>query len=120
MDVATSMPAARNCQRCGRILTAAVSIAKGYGPGCRARIRAAAAASAALRDFTVSQIDRARELIADLGIVPSGFAGVFRTVSSTGQEYYLTSPSGCNCRAGLNGRRCYHRAAVIAFTGKAA
>lgn len=82
------------------------SAAAGLGPGCRARIRAAAL-SEALRAYTAEQISKALELIAGKGIVVSGVAGVFRTVSSDGTAYYLTAASGqCNCRAGLNGRRC--------------
>ncbi len=63
------------CLRCGRALSATASVRTGYGPGCRARIRAAAVADA-LRDFTAAQVDKARELIADGAIVPTGFARV--------------------------------------------
>jgi len=100
------------CQRCGRRLRAAQSVAASLGPGCRARIRAAAL-SDALRAWTGQQIDKALELITDKGIVRAGMAGVFRTVSSDGQSCYLSAATGCNCRAGLNGRRCYHTAAVV-------
>jgi hypothetical protein len=102
-----------HCMRCGRNLRAAASVAAGFGPGCRARIRAAAM-TVAVKDFSQAQVDKARELIADKGIIRTGFAGVFRTVSSDGAAYYLTAASGqCNCRAGLNGRRCYHVAAAV-------
>jgi len=109
------------CLRCHRILQAQKSLSEGYGPGCRARIRAAAMAEA-LRDFTATQVDKARELIGDKGIVRTGFAGVFRVVSTDGSAYYLTAATGqCNCRAGLNGRRCYHvAAAVMVQAGRAA
>ena len=111
----------RKCLRCGRTLRAAQSVAEGYGRGCKARIRAAALA-AALRDFTTAQIDKARELIADGGMVPAGFARVWRTVSTDGSAYYLSAPETCNCRGALYGRRCYHSAAatILATTRKAA
>ena len=109
------------CLRCHRPLRAARSIKAAYGPGCRARIRAAALA-AALRDFTTAQIDKARELIADGGMVPTGFARVWRTVSTDGSAYYLSAPEACNCTGGRFGRRCYHSAAatILATTRKAA
>jgi len=109
------------CLRCHRILRAQRSLAAGYGPGCRARIRAAALTEA-LRDFSAAQLEKARELVADKGVIRTGFAGVFRTVSTDGASYYLTAATGqCNCRAGLNGRRCYHvAAAVMMQAGRAA
>ena len=109
------------CLRCGRSLRASASITAGYGPVCRARIRAAQLA-AALRDFTADQAAKARELIADAGLVPTRHAGVYRAVSSDGTSTYLTHPAGCSCPAGLRGRRCYHMAAarVLTATGKAA
>lgn len=100
-----------NCLRCGRALRSAAGISQGFGPVCRARLIAAAAVTS-LADFTRAQQDKAADLIGDKGIVPTGHAGVWRTVSSNGQAFYLTAPEACNCPAGLNGRRCYHSAAA--------
>jgi hypothetical protein len=108
------------CLRCGRRLTAAASIKALYGRGCRAIIRAAAIA-AAVRDFAAAQVDKARELIADGGLVATSRAGVFHAVASNGVDRYLTHEAACNCPAGLKARRCYHVAAVLIITaGKAA
>jgi hypothetical protein len=74
---------------------------------CRARIRAAALAEA-VKDFTQAQVDKARELISDGGLVPTKRAGVYQSVSSDGVTVYLTHFAGCTCRAGLRSVRCYH------------
>lgn len=108
---ATPESAQANCLRCGRALRSAASISQGFGPVCRARIIAAAKVTS-LADFSKAQQDKAADLIGDKGIVPTGHAGVWRTVSSDGSTFYLTAPAGCNCPAGLNGRRCYHSAAA--------
>lgn len=108
------------CLRCGRPLRAASSIAASYGRTCWARIRAAILARA-LRDFTAAQVEKARELIADGGLVRTGRAGVWRSVGSDGTSVYLTHVQACNCAAGLHGRRCYHVAAArVIAAGKAA
>ena len=99
------------CLRCGRKLRSAAGIAQGFGDRCRARVIAAAKVTP-LVGWSKTQTDKAAELIGDKGIVPTGHAGVWRTVSSKGDAYYLTAPEACNCRAGLNGRRCYHSAAA--------
>jgi hypothetical protein len=119
-DAATT-PATR-CLRCRRTLTAAASISAGYGPGCRALIRAAALASPA--EFTAAQVARARELLADGGLIPTNRAGIYQSVSSDGVTTYFTHRAGCTCPAGTrgNGRSCYHRAAarILGAAGKAA
>jgi hypothetical protein len=98
---------------CGRKLTAAKSVACGYGPRCLAKIRKAAV-DAALEGFTDDQRDKAAELIADGGLVPTKRPGVYRTAGSKGDVTYLTHTAACTCPAGLHDRRCYHRAAVLA------
>jgi len=114
-------PEPARCGRCARKLTSATSIAKGYGRGCRARIRAAALARA-VADFTPQQITRALELIADNGIVPTARPGVFRSVSSDGTTTYLTHHAMCTCAGARHRSRCYHIAAarMINFARKAA
>ncbi len=99
------------CLRCGRRVTAVNNIAAGYGRCCGRKIRAVIA-SAQTGEFTSAQHDKAAELIAAGGVVPARFPGVYRTVSSAGDAYYLTHSVACNCPAGLNGRLCYHIAAV--------
>jgi hypothetical protein len=107
-----------SCLRCGRKLRSAASIRHGYGAWCRARIRAAAIAEA-VKDFSAAQVDKARELIADKGIVPTNRAGIFRAVSSDGTQNYLVAITGnCNCRAGLLARRCYHTAAAVILSAR--
>jgi len=98
-----------HCLRCGRKLRAAASITRGYGPGCRARILAAAKLTA-LAGFTADQISKARELIEDGGVARIR-RGIYRMASSDGTRTYLTAATGqCNCPAGLRGRACYHAA----------
>jgi hypothetical protein len=106
-----TIPEVHRCLRCGRRLRSDRSIAAGYGADCRARIRAAAKL-AALAAWTERQLEQARELIEDGGVVPTSRPGVFRTVSSDGEEFHLTHIEACNCPAGLKSKLCYHRAAV--------
>lgn len=62
-----------------------------------------------------AQIEKARELIADGGIVEvrRGRNSVFRVIASNGVDRYLTAAQACTCKAGLVGRFvCYHRIAA--------
>jgi hypothetical protein len=104
------------CLRCGRILRVSV----GYGPVCRAKIRLAMI-NEAVKGFAAAAVDKARELIADGGLVPTSRPGVFRSVSSKGDgTTYLTHSAACNCPAGLRGRQCYHLAAARILTATTA
>lgn len=114
MATNTEVTATANCIRCGRKLTSAASIAAGYGPTCRARVRTAAKV-ADLRDYKATQLDSARELIED-GAIIAIRPRVYRAVSSDGTETYLTARQACTCPAGIKGRNCYHRAAVAILT----
>jgi hypothetical protein len=113
------------CQRCGRVRhfhsAAAARSAKPYGRVCGALVRLAMF-NEAIRGFAAAQVDKARELISDGGIVATGRPGVFRAVSSKGDEQYLVHSAVCNCPAGLRSVRCYHRAAasILLAAGKAA
>ena len=107
------------CLCCGRKIAAASSVEAGYGRHCARRLRAAAAA-AELPGFGATARQQASELIACGGVVPAPFPGVYRTVSSGGDAYYLTHSAACNCLAGLHGRLCYHVAAVRLVTAAAA
>lgn len=97
-----------HCLRCGRRLTATASQARGYGRGCAAKVRHAAAD---LAGFKPAQITAARELIEDGAIVPLR-GSVFRAVSSDGSALYLTHPTNCSCPAGLRSAPCFHTAAA--------
>ncbi len=104
-----------NCIRCGRRLTSAHSIARGYGKGCATKVRQAQT-TADLAAYKPAQVAAAIELIEDAAIVQIR-PRIFRSVSSDGTELYLTAASGhCNCPAGLRGTRCYHVAAAQILT----
>jgi Family of unknown function (DUF6011) len=120
----TAAPQPVRCLRpgCGRVLRAAASVKAGYGPVCRARIRAAALAEA-VKGWAAEQVEKARQLIADNGLVPTRRPGVFRAVSSNGLDTYLTHSAVCNCPAGLRRRKpCYHvlAARIVLASGKGA
>ena len=98
------------CLRCGRALTSAASVSRGYGRTCSAKIKAAAG-TADLLGFKAAQLASATELIEDGAIVPLRRT-VFTVVSSDGTETYLSHPTNCTCPAGIKGHRCYHMAAA--------
>jgi hypothetical protein len=107
------------CLNCGRVRhfrsAAAAKAANPNGRICRMKIRLAAI-NEAVRGFAAAQVDKARELIADGGLIPTRRPGIFQAVSSNGTDTYLVSAKGvCNCPAGLrSGKadRCYHTAAA--------
>ncbi|MCU1687754.1 MAG: hypothetical protein JWQ81_8493 [Amycolatopsis sp.] len=106
VGMTTSRP---TCTRCGRTLTATASVARGYGRGCQAKIRAAALVA----DHKPAQVAKAMELVADGGIVSIRGRRVFAVVSTSGTGRYLTAPQACNCAAGRKGHTvCYHRVAA--------
>jgi hypothetical protein len=115
MSNATETPAeTRDCLRCGRKLRTADAVARGYGVGCWAKVRAAAK-TVDLSAWTPSQIAEAEQAIEDGAIVPSNREGVFHVVSTDGTEVHRTAEHGCNCTNGLKThqpRPCYHRCAV--------
>lgn len=94
------------CIRCGRTLRSEASIARGMGPTCAAKIAKATV------DAKATAVTKARELIELAALVPVKGRHVFRVVSSTGNQTYLTAARNCTCPAGLKGRECYHMAAV--------
>jgi len=99
---------------CGRTLRSAEAVARGYGSRCWAKIRKAAK-QADLSAWTPQQVEQARELIEDGGVVPSTRPDVFHTVSTDGTEVHRTAEHGCNCTNGLKThqpRPCFHRCAV--------
>lgn len=80
----------------GRQLRAASSVAQGYGRWCRTKIRAVQLAEI-LKGFAAAQVKKARELIADGGLVPTTRPGVFCAVSSDGERTYLAHSAACGC-----------------------
>jgi hypothetical protein len=115
------------CLKCGRIrhfrTAEAAAKAAPHGRICSMRIRAAVIAEV-LKGFTAAQVDKARELIADGGLVPTSRPGVFRAVSSDGERTYLAHSATCGCPWGLRGKAkaCAHSLAVriMLASGKAA
>lgn len=116
------------CLRCGRTrhfhsATAAAKAAP-YGRICGALVRAAQMAET-VRGFAATQVEKARELIADGGLIPVR-GQIFRAVSSKGDRTYTVAATGqCTCPAAArSGRadRCYHvvAARMVALTVKAA
>lgn len=105
------------CLRCGRALSAARSLATGYGPKCAARIRRNLAASEA-KPYLIAKARELLEANHGTGILPLRLKRVFRTAGNEG-EIYLTAPSGCNCAHGIRAKvfsqYCHHRIAVIAI-----
>jgi len=97
-----------NCLRCGRKLTSAKSVATGYGPTCTRKVRHSPVDTT---DYKAHQVQSARELIEDGAIVPVDNA-TFISVSTDGTETYTTAPTGCTCKAGQKGTRCYHTLAA--------
>ena len=116
------------CLKCGRVRhfrsAAAAQAAGPHGRICAMRIRLAAITEA-VKGFAAAQVDKARELISDGGLIPTGRPGVFRAVSSKGDGSYLVSAKGiCGCpggRYGMAAFRCYHAiGARILVAAKAA
>jgi hypothetical protein len=103
---------------CGRKLTSAKSVARGYGDGCWRKMRQAERA-ADLSAWTPAQVAEAEQAIEDGAVVPSTREGVFHVVSVDGAEVHRTALHGCNCTAGLktyHPRPCWHRCAVAIVT----
>jgi hypothetical protein len=106
------------CLHCGRIRrfrsAEAAAHAKPYGRICGSRVRRLITLAEAVKGFAVAQVAKAKELISDGGLIPTARKGVFRAVSSRGDETYLTTAEGnCNCPRGRHvtsatERPCYH------------
>jgi hypothetical protein len=109
-----------SCLRCGRRLTASASIAAGRGRTCRAHVRKAAQA-ADLSAFRGWQVAKAAEAIEEQVVVPSSRPGLYASVSGDGVTVYLTDAieGSCTCKAGANGRLCYHLAAALILQASA-
>lgn len=97
------------CHRCGRTLTDPASVARGYGPGCVRKLKAAAQALDT-RPYSQAQLSRAARVIERGGVEATAIPGVWLV---TGNGLYVTEPdtARCSCPAGRNHRHCYHLAA---------
>lgn len=117
----TSAETVHRCLRpgCGRVLRSAESIARGMGRSCARKIREAAEA-ADLSAWTPKQVEQARELIEDGGLVPAGREGVFLAVSTDGSEVYRCTADFCECPAGQKDHQCYHRCGIAIVTASTA
>jgi hypothetical protein len=98
---------------CGRKLTAPKSVEARYGPTCLRRIREAAEREI-LAGAGPGQAEKARQLIADGGIIPAGRPGFYQALSEDGERTRLTCARGCTCEAGKRRKlvTCYHVLAV--------
>lgn len=100
------MQTTTRCARCNRPLRKTT----GLGPVCARRARAEAT-------YKQHQIDKARQLTEDGGIVDTGIRTnrrrrVFQVIASNGVDRYFTTIAACTCPAGKRGTRCYHRLSV--------
>jgi hypothetical protein len=73
-----------------------------------------------LTDFKPFQVDKAREVIEQGGILPTSRPGIWTAVSSDGTTTYLVHEASCTCPAGQKSRACYHRAAVAILSAATA
>jgi hypothetical protein len=105
------------CNRCGRTLRSATSIAAGYGPTCARKVRKASALVATTTAYQPFQLDKAAELVEMGAIVRIRFAE-FTAVSSRGDGVYTVNAAirTCTCPAGERGVACYHLAAAEILT----
>lgn len=101
------------CKRCHRVLRSADSIARQMGRTCARKARQEQAAKLVLASYSPVQVEKVRELLADGGV-----QRVDRTtwlaVASNGIDRYevSTAHASCTCKAGQNGRTCYHLGAA--------
>ena len=101
--------------RCGRILRSAKSVSLGYGPVCARKIRKAAE-DEVFAGASPKVAEKARQLIADKGIVPARRPGVYEAVSLDGARVYRCTARACTCEAGCRGKYdCNHELAARAL-----
>jgi len=114
MTTETATKTTTHCKRCGRILTAAKSVAQGAGPVCQAKIDAALTAAAKTQPAV--QVEKATEALAD-NAVAHRTHNLYQVVSSNGATVYDVDlgTGGCTCKAGQYGRRCWHLTAAAAL-----
>jgi hypothetical protein len=101
------------CTRCHRTLRSATSIAATMGRTCARKHRQEQAAKLVLANYSAVQVEKVRELLADGGVQRVDRT-TFLAIASNGIDRYeiSTAHASCTCKAGQNGRSCYHVAAV--------
>lgn len=101
------------CRRCKRTLRSADSLARQMGRTCARKTRQEEAAKLVLANYSAVQVEKVRELLADGGVQRVDRT-TFLAVASNGIDRYEVSTvhASCTCKAGQNGRRCYHVAAA--------
>lgn len=101
------------CKRCGRTLRADDSIARGMGRTCARKARQEAAAKLVLANYSAVQVEKVQQLLADGGVARTS-PTTYIAVASNGIDRYTvdTTAASCTCKAGQNGRQCYHVAAA--------
>ena len=115
MEAIRTPAAETRCLRCHRVLKSARSVVAMLGRGCAAKIRQAARETA-LEGLNEKQRDKALEIVADGGAVPSNREGVWHVTSGDGSQAYLTTGDGhCTCKWGL--RRVSAETKVCAHVG---
>ena len=83
-------------------------------PAAKISGRWAITLQADVSSFKPAQVERARELIAQGGIIPVRGRRIFLASSNKGDRTYLTAPQACDCTAGIKGRYpCFHRIAAV-------
>lgn len=109
----TSTTTSPKCKRCGRGLRSAQSIAQGRGRHCQRLHRQEQAAKLVLANYSAAQVESVKQVLADGGVARLD-RHRFEVVSSDGTRCYEvdTTRAACNCKAGENGRRCFHLAAA--------
>lgn len=102
------------CLACGHALTSARSKAHGYGPRCWSRILSSLDWEPA-KNYPLWQVDKARELIEDQGVVALRNNRVWLAVSSDGTRWYRVAANACTCKHGIHSlsvAHCYHTLAA--------
>src|SRR5436190_22973041 len=101
------------CTRCHRTLRSASSIAAKMGRTCARKARQEAAAKLVLASYSPVQVEKVQELLRDGGVQRVDRT-TFLAVASNGIDRYeiSTAHASCTCKAGQNGRQCYHLAAA--------
>ena len=112
METETATPKPQ-CKRCHRTLRSADSIARGMGRTCARKERQEQAAKLLLASYSPVQVEKVKELLRDGGIARVDRT-TFLAVASNGIDRYevSTAHASCTCKAGQNGRQCYHLAAA--------
>lgn len=108
----TTAPTAK-CTRCGRGLRSAASVLARMGRTCARKHRQEQAAKLVLANYSDAQVESVKQVLADGGVQRVD-RHRFAVVASDGVRRYEvdTTHASCTCKAGQNGRQCYHLAAA--------